>query len=186
MTGIMIISMVPPKDYARVSSYTGVAFILAMVLGPLVGGGICEHKTWRWIFLFNVPIGAFAMALAFMSIPNGYPNHNEPVTSNYRCANSSELMGRVDFVGSLLLLLATRAFTCAFQEVNSQFTLHSAYFITLVIASAMLTAALLFWNIESTTPTASESPSLPGDSLCAERCLDVSCEYFSFDQGSQH
>lgn len=37
MAGIMIISMVTPKDYAKVSSYTGVAFILAMVLGPTMG-----------------------------------------------------------------------------------------------------------------------------------------------------
>lgn len=45
MAGIMIISIVPPKDYAKMSSYTGVAFILAMVLGPIIGGGICQHTT---------------------------------------------------------------------------------------------------------------------------------------------
>jgi EmrB/QacA subfamily drug resistance transporter len=37
---------------------------LAVAAGPLLGGIITDTLSWRWIFFVNVPIGAFALALA--------------------------------------------------------------------------------------------------------------------------
>jgi MFS family permease len=35
----------------------------ANLLGPLIGGWIVLHASWRWVFLVNVPVGAVAVAL---------------------------------------------------------------------------------------------------------------------------
>lgn len=50
---IILIESVPPSQYAKFVAYIGIALILAMVLGPIIGGGISENTTWRWIFLFK-------------------------------------------------------------------------------------------------------------------------------------
>src|SRR5262245_45064358 len=46
----------------------GVGIMLAAILGPTVGGWICDSWSWRWIFYINLPIGVlgFLMISAFL------------------------------------------------------------------------------------------------------------------------
>jgi EmrB/QacA subfamily drug resistance transporter len=37
----------------------------ALIVGPAIGGLICQHLGWRWVFWINLPIGMVAIALAF-------------------------------------------------------------------------------------------------------------------------
>jgi EmrB/QacA subfamily drug resistance transporter len=60
-----------PKRMGRVMSVVGVPMLLAPVLGPVIGGLLVEHLSWRWIFLVNVPIGAVGLVLAFRLLPAG-------------------------------------------------------------------------------------------------------------------
>ena len=41
---------------------------LAVAAGPLLGGIITDAFGWRWVFFVNVPIGAFAFALAMRKL----------------------------------------------------------------------------------------------------------------------
>lgn len=36
---------------------------LAIAFGPLLGGGLADGLSWRWIFLVNVPVGLLALAI---------------------------------------------------------------------------------------------------------------------------
>ncbi|MFN3830516.1 MAG: MFS transporter, partial [Tepidimonas ignava] len=38
-------------------------------LGPLVGATVTQTSGWRWIFLFNLPVGLITIALALAPIP---------------------------------------------------------------------------------------------------------------------
>ena len=44
--------------------------LAAPVLGPPVGGLLTTYASWRWIFYLNVPIGAAAIGLSFLLMPN--------------------------------------------------------------------------------------------------------------------
>ena len=65
--GLMVITMaaiadvIPPAERGRYQGLFGGVFGLATVIGPLLGGFIVEHLSWRWIFYINVPLGVLAL-----------------------------------------------------------------------------------------------------------------------------
>src|ERR671933_2742206 len=58
-----------PSRVGRVMSVIGVPMLLAPVLGPVLGGLIVTHLSWRWIFLVNLPIGLVGLMLAARLMP---------------------------------------------------------------------------------------------------------------------
>ena len=44
-----------PQRIGRVMSVVGVPMLLAPVLGPVLGGVLVTHLSWRWIFFVNLP-----------------------------------------------------------------------------------------------------------------------------------
>jgi len=67
--GLMVSSMaavgdvVSPRERGRYQGYFGAVFGVSTVTGPLIGGYIVEHASWRWIFYVNLPIGLLALAV---------------------------------------------------------------------------------------------------------------------------
>ena len=61
--GLMTLAMasvgdlVSPRERGRYQGYIAAAFAVATVVGPLIGGVLVEHASWRWVFLVNLPIG---------------------------------------------------------------------------------------------------------------------------------
>src|SRR5690606_29384071 len=53
--------LIPPRERGRYQGYFGAVFGLSTVIGPLAGGFISEHWTWRWIFYVNIPVGLLAL-----------------------------------------------------------------------------------------------------------------------------
>ena len=69
MTQLMLVR-VAGKHLVRVVGYAAAPILLGPILGPVIAGAILQHATWHWLFLINLPIGALAVVLAFLFLPD--------------------------------------------------------------------------------------------------------------------
>ncbi|MEV4108469.1 MDR family MFS transporter [Nonomuraea sp. NPDC049695] len=88
--------LVPPRESGRLQSMIGVIMPIAYVGGPLLGGLLTDHLSWRWTFYVNLPLGALALLLIVTRI-------HLPPAERYR--------PRIDYAGAALLTVAIVALT---------------------------------------------------------------------------
>lgn len=53
--------LVPPRERGRYQGLMGGVMAVAMIAGPLIGGFITDHLSWRWAFYVNLPLGGLAL-----------------------------------------------------------------------------------------------------------------------------
>lgn len=70
------------EDRARaIGAWSGLGGV-ASAIGPLVGGLLIDHATWRWIFLINLPLAVVTVVIAMRSVPETRDPH-APTTFDY-------------------------------------------------------------------------------------------------------
>ena len=77
--GLMVLSqaligeLVPPRERARFQGYFATVFTAASIGGPVIGGIVVSHTSWRWLFFANVPLAVFA-AWRLRQLPRSAPH----------------------------------------------------------------------------------------------------------------
>ena len=56
----ILLDIYPQKDRGSAVALFGVSVMVGPVLGPMIGGWLTEHLSWRWVFFINLPIGLLA------------------------------------------------------------------------------------------------------------------------------
>ena len=54
----IILEIFPPHERQKAMAIFGLVFIVAPVVGPILGGWITENLSWQWIFFIDVPLGS--------------------------------------------------------------------------------------------------------------------------------
>jgi EmrB/QacA subfamily drug resistance transporter len=62
--------VVAPSQRGRYSGLFGAVFGVSSVAGPLIGGFLTTHVSWRAIFYVNLPLGALAFAVLAVTLPS--------------------------------------------------------------------------------------------------------------------
>src|SRR5258706_9232490 len=72
----LIGELVPPRERARFQGYFATVFTASSIGGPVLGGIVVSHVSWRGLFFANLPLAAFA-AWRLMRLPRG-ESHRPP------------------------------------------------------------------------------------------------------------
>ncbi len=126
--------LVPPRERGRYQGIMAAVMSLAMIAGPLVGGFITDHLSWRWAFYVNLPLGGVALVvlIATLHLPKRRSEH------------------RIDWLGAGLLTVAITALVLITTWGGSEYAWRSPQIIGLaVIAAITLT---LFVVVERRVP----------------------------------
>ncbi|MBV9996766.1 MAG: MFS transporter [Caulobacteraceae bacterium] len=65
---LVLLRSTPKHDLVRAMSVLTMPALLGPVIGPAIGGLIVTYGSWRWIFLFNLPIAAVGILLVLRFI----------------------------------------------------------------------------------------------------------------------
>lgn len=90
ITFAIIAELVVPRERGKYIGLFTSAYALSSVAGPLIGGWIVDHSSWRWIFLVNLPIGGIAVA----------------ITASALYMQFHRIQAKVDIRGAILLSLS--------------------------------------------------------------------------------
>lgn len=47
---VLVAEITPKKHFGKISAMVNVVFVAASAVGPVIGGALTTHSTWRWCF----------------------------------------------------------------------------------------------------------------------------------------
>jgi EmrB/QacA subfamily drug resistance transporter len=136
MSFVVIADIVPPRERGRyVGAFTSI-FALSSVAGPLIGGLIVDHTTWRWIFIVNLPFGVFALWM----------------TQRHLRLPVMRRDTSIDGLGAVLLVAGVATLILGLSWSPGQYGWVSAQTLGMLAVSVAALVALLVWEPRSTNP----------------------------------
>src|SRR6202453_2501274 len=128
--------VVSPRQRGRYQGLFGAVFGVATVLGPLLGGFFVDYLSWRWVFYVNLPIGVVALFVTSAQLPS----------------RQQKMHHVIDYVGTILLALATTALVLFTSLGGATFPWTSAPILALASAGVLLTVMFVFVERRASEP----------------------------------
>jgi len=123
----LLLHAFPARQQGLAAGLFGAISSLSASLGPTLGGLLIRAGGWEWIFYFNLPVGAFALAFVAIVVPRRV--HDEPV--------------RMDWPGVALLSGGLFCLTYGLMEGNNWGWLTAP--VLALFAGAVLGLGLFVW-----------------------------------------
>lgn len=133
----LLLRIFPPKDAPQAMSLWGMTTVVAPIVGPLLGGVLCDNVGWPWIFYINVPFALGAGALT------------------WRLLKSRETPGRklpIDVVGLILLVIWISAMQVMLDKGKELDWFNSSFIRVLLVVAMVGFAAFLIWELTAESP----------------------------------
>ncbi|KAH9897330.1 major facilitator superfamily transporter multidrug resistance [Xylariomycetidae sp. FL2044] len=139
------VDICPARLLGLYSSVVSSTFAIANVLGPIIGGAICDTGDWKWIFLLNVPGAVLAGCVIFIALPGGDGG-----------TGGKSPLQRVDVVGSLLSVGGAVMIIYGLQTGGAQHPWDDAQVIGTIVAGGI--AIILFFVYEDILGRRGDTP----------------------------
>ena len=127
MAQAAVADVVAPRERGRYQGYMASMWGIASVAGPVVGGWMTDHLSWRFVFWINIPVGIAAMVLCDRAL------RLLPVRGG---------RVRIDVPGALLLVCAISCWLLVLSWGGTEFPWLSVPVVGAAVLAALLTAAL--------------------------------------------
>jgi EmrB/QacA subfamily drug resistance transporter len=121
---------------AAIGTWSSASAVLG-ALGPVAGGWVVSHASWRWLFVFNVPIAALTVALA---------------AARVRETRDEGADKHADVAGAAIATLALGLLVYGLVEAGSRGGITRTRVVASVAASALLGGAFVVFEARAPAP----------------------------------
>jgi EmrB/QacA subfamily drug resistance transporter len=101
---------------------------ITTAMGPILGGWLIEHASWRWAFFINVPLAAVVIGLSLWRVPE----------------SRTTARGNIDWTGALVATVGLGDVAYGFIESASLGWSHRFVWGTLIVGCASLITFFIF------------------------------------------
>ena len=117
-----------------IGTWSGFASITAAA-GPVLGGYLAQHASWRWVFLINIPIALAVIAISLRGVPE---------------SRDEDMPPELDLPGAALATIGLGAFT--YGLIRAQGAIPDLVSIGTIVAGVALLAAFVMVERRSGAP----------------------------------
>lgn len=137
MSQTLLLQIFPKEKAGAAIGLWSMTTLVAPIMGPILGGWLCDEASWPWIFYINVPIaiacGYFGWGLL--------KRYQSPIVKM-----------RFDTIGLALLVLWVGAFQIMIDEGKNLDWFGSPIIVGLAVVSAIGFAAFMIWELTERNP----------------------------------
>ncbi|KAF7378123.1 Major facilitator transporter-like protein [Mycena sanguinolenta] len=132
------------EDRPRYMGMLGGVFAFSSIIGPLIGGALTDHVTWRWCFYLNIPVGGASMAVIAILLKPVIP-----LGADLAKRSRKDLWDQVRNIDFVAAVLASGSVTCLGLALqwggNTKSWNDKAVIVTFVFAG-LVAIALILWE----------------------------------------
>ncbi|MFB6141058.1 MAG: MFS transporter [Halosimplex sp.] len=125
-----------PRERGKYMSYMMVIFGAATIGGPVLGGYLTDHYTWRYIFYINVPVGLAAIAVIHTKLDLPVPDTSHAI----------------DYPGAALLVVAVSSLTLLTTWGGTRYAWDSTAVLGLGVLTVAATAIFVYQELRVEEP----------------------------------
>jgi DHA2 family multidrug resistance protein len=133
-----MIETFPASQRGMAMAVWGIGIMFAPIIGPTLGGWITDNWSWRWVFYINVPVGAAAVVLAWLFVPDS--------------STARPAVRRVDVPGLVLLVVGISALQFVLDRGQREDWLASPLIVWLGVVAAVALLALVVRELRVEEP----------------------------------
>jgi hypothetical protein len=141
--------MIPFRKRGMYQAFQNGMFGFGAISGASFGGTIADSIGWRWCFLLQVPLSVAALGIGYLVIRNPEGGFTSADDSSEGAGGFKAMWRRVDFSGSLLLVVAISIQLVGLSLGGNELPWSSPWVISALVGSVVLLA--LFLVVEART-----------------------------------
>ena len=133
----LLLRIFPKEQSMQAMGLWAMTTLLAPVVGPVLGGWLCDNYSWPWVFLINVPMALLFGAIAWALLKR----YQDPA-----------VVKPVDKIGMLLLIIWVAALQIMLDEGKDKDWFSSMEIRVLAITAVIGFISFLIWELTEKNP----------------------------------